>query len=55
MTSLRGKNEVQVKFENSKHNYNITLVRHHILGYQCSSFGSYAVHKVEPVKQPIRY
>ena len=26
MTSLRGKNEVEVKFENSMHNYNVTLV-----------------------------
>ena len=26
MTSLRGKNEVEVKFENSMHNYNATLV-----------------------------
>ena len=26
MTSLRGKNEVQVKFENSMYNYNATLV-----------------------------
>ena len=27
MTSLRGNNEVEVKFENSMHNYNITLVK----------------------------
>ena len=48
MTSLQGKNEVQVKFENSMHNYNATIVNwHHTLGCQCS-FGSYAVHKVEP-------
>ena len=47
MTSLRGKNEVQVKFENSMHNYNVTLSHwHHTLGCQCSSFGIYAVHKV---------
>ena len=26
MTSLRGKNEVEVKFENSMYNYNATLV-----------------------------
>ena len=26
MTSLQGKNEVQVKIENSMHNYNATLV-----------------------------
>ena len=26
MTSIRGKNEVQVKFENTMHNYNATLV-----------------------------
>ena len=26
MTSLRGKNEVEVKFEKSMHNYNATLV-----------------------------
>ena len=51
---LRGKNEVQVKFENSMHNYNVILV-HHTLGYQCSSFGSHAVHKMEPVKQPKSY
>ena len=51
MTSLRGKNEVQVKFENSMHNYNATLVHwHHTLGCQCSSFGTYAVHKVVPVR-----
>ena len=56
ITSLRGRNEVEVKFENSMHNYNATLVHwHHTLGCQCSSFGSYAVHKVEPVKQPKRY
>ena len=47
MTSLRGKNKVKVKFENSMHNYNATLVHwHHTLGCQCSSFGTYAVHKV---------
>ena len=41
----------QVKFENSMHNYNATQVhRHHTLGCQCSSFGSYAVHKVVPVR-----
>ena len=41
MTSLRGKNEVKVKFENSMHNYNATPVhRHHTLGCQCSSFGT---------------
>ena len=50
MTSLRGKNEVEVKFENSIHNYNATLVHwHHTLGCQCSSFGTSAVHKVGPV------
>ena len=27
MTSLRGKNEVQVKFEESMHNYNVTLYK----------------------------
>ena len=49
MTSLRGKNEVEVKFENSMHNYNATLVHwHHTLGCQCSSFDTYAVHKVVP-------
>ena len=37
----------QVKFENSMHNYNVTLVhRHHTLGCQCSSF----VHKMVPVR-----
>ena len=51
MTSLWGKNEVEVKFENSMHNYNATLVHwHHTLGCQCSSFGTYAVHKVGPVR-----
>ena len=51
-TSLRGKNKVEVKFENSMHNYNASLVHwHHTLGCQCSSFGTYAVHKVGPVKQ----
>ena len=51
MTSLRGKNEVQVKFENSMHHYNVTLVHwHHTLGCQCSSFGSYAIHKVVQVR-----
>ena len=51
MTSLRGKNEVEVKFENSMHNYNATLVHwHHTLGCQCSSFDTYAVHKVVPVR-----
>ena len=51
MTSLRGKNEVGVKFENSMHNYNATLVHwHHTLGCKCSSFGTYAVHKVVPVR-----
>ena len=51
MTSLRGKNEVEVKFENSMHNYNATLVHwHHTLGCQCSSFGTYAVHKVVPIR-----
>ena len=51
-TSLRGKNKVEVKFENSMHNYNASLVHwHHRLGCQCSSFGTYAVHKVGPVKQ----
>ena len=51
MTSLRGKNEVEVKFENSMHNYNATLVHwHHTLWCQCSSFDTYAVHKVVPVK-----
>ena len=33
------------------HNYNVTLVHlHHTLGFQCSSFGTYAVHKVVPVR-----
>ena len=51
MTSLRGKNEAQVKFEDSMHNYNVTLVHcYQTLGCQCSRFGSYAVHKVEPTK-----
>ena len=51
-TSLRGKNKVEVKFENSMHNYNASLVHwHHTFGCQCSSFGTYAVHKVGPVKQ----
>ena len=35
MTSLPGKNEVEVKFENSMHNYNATLVHwYHTLGGQ---------------------
>ena len=52
MTSLRGKNEAKVKFENSMHNYYASLVHwHHTLGCQCSSFGTYDVHKVGPVKQ----
>ena len=51
-TSLRGKNEFQVKFENSMHNYNATLVHwHHTLGCQCSSFGTYAA----PVRVLITY
>ena len=51
MTSLRGKNEVEVKFEKSMHNYNATLVHwHQTLGCQCSSFGTYDVHKVVPVR-----
>ena len=55
-TSLRGKNEVEVKFENSMHNYNASLVHwHHTLGCQCSSFGTYAVHKVGPIKQSKPY
>ena len=38
------------------HNYNATLVHwHHTLGCQCSSFGTYAVHKVVPVKQTKHY
>ena len=51
MTSLRGKKkEVEVKFENSMHNYNATLVHgHHTLGWQFSGFGTYDVHKVVPV------
>ena len=33
------------------HNYNVTLVhRHHTLGCQCSSFGTYAVQKVVAVR-----
>ena len=52
MTSLRGKKEVQVKFENSMHNYNATLVT---LGYHCSTSGSSAVHKVKPLKQIKHY
>ena len=56
MTSLGGKNEVDIKFENSMHNYNATLVYwHHTLGCQCSSFGTDAVHKVGPVKQSKSY
>ena len=56
MTSLRGKNEVEVKFENSMHNYNATLVHwHHTLGCQCSSFGICDVHKVVPVKSINRW
>ena len=55
-TSLRGQNKVEVKFENSMHNYNATLVHwHHKLGCQCSSFDTYAVHKVGPVKQSKPY
>ena len=51
MTSLRGKIEVEVKIENKMHNYNVTLVHwHHTLGCQCSSFGTYAAHKVAPVR-----
>ena len=51
MTSLRNKNEVEVKFENSMHNYNATIVhRHQILGCPCNSFGTYAVHKMVPVR-----
>ena len=56
MTSLRGKNEVEVEFENSRYNYNATRVHwHHTLGCQCSSFGTYAVHKMGPVKQSKPY
>ena len=60
MTSLRGKNEVEVKFENSMHNYNATLVltlTSHIgmSVHLYSSFGTYAFHKVGPVKQSKRY
>ena len=53
MTSLRGKNEVQVKFEKSMHNYNVTFKSHwhHTLVCQCSSFGTYAVHKVVPITE----
>ena len=51
MTSLGGKNKVKVKFENSMHNYNATLVHcHHTLGCQCSSFGTYDVYKVVPIR-----
>ena len=51
MTSLRGKIEVEVNFENSMHNYNATLVHwHHTLGCQCSSFDTNAVHKMVPVR-----
>ena len=51
MISLWGQNEVEVKFENSMHNYNATLVHwHHTLGCQCSSFSTYAVHKVVPIR-----
>ena len=51
MTSLRGKNEVQVKFEKNIHNCNATLVNwHHTLGCHCSCFGTYAVHKVVPIR-----
>ena len=50
-TSPWGKNKVEVKFENSIHNCNATLVHwHHTLGCQCSSFGTYDVHKVVPVR-----
>ena len=56
MTSLRGKNKVEVKFKKSMHNYNASLVHwHHTLGCQCSSFGTYAVHKVGPIKQSKPY
>ena len=38
MTLLWGKNEIQVKFEKSMHNYNATLVHwHQTLGCQCST------------------
>ena len=51
MTSLRGKNEVEVKFENSMHNYDATRVHwHHTLGCPCSIFGTYAVHKLVPIR-----
>ena len=49
ITSLRGKNEVKVKFDNNMYNYNDTLVnKHHTLVCQCSSFAT--VHKVAPVQ-----
>ena len=33
------------------HNNNATLVHgHHTLGCQCNNFGTYAVHKVVPVR-----
>ena len=48
--SLWGKNEFQVKLEKSMHNYNATLVHWYICGCQCSSFGTYAVHKVVPIR-----
>ena len=51
MTSLRGQNEAEVKFENSMHNYNATLVHwHHTLGCPCSNCDTYAVHKVVSVR-----
>ena len=56
MTSLWGKNEVEVKFVNSMHNYNATLVHcNHTLRCQCGSIGTYAVPKVGPVKQSKSY
>ena len=51
MTSLQGKNEVEVKIENSMHNYNATLVHcYHTLVCQCSTFYTYAIHTVVPIR-----
>ena len=50
---LASKNEVEVKFENSMHNYNAILVHwHHTFGCQCSSFGT---SKTSPIKQSKHY
>ena len=50
MTSPRS-NRSEVKIKNNMHNYTAILVHwHHTLGCQCSSFSSYGVHKVAPVR-----